>query len=638
MTPTSIQTLETIVIRFAGDSGDGMQLAGTRFTSEAALFGNDIRTLPDFPAEIRAPQGTLAGVSSFQLQFSHQQIFTPGDAVDALVAMNPAALKMHLASLKKHGLLITNGAEFSTRNLSKVGYITNPLEDGSLKNYDLHVIDITKVTELAIEDLGLPTRTVDRCKNFFSLGLCFWLYNREIAHTVAWIEKRFAKTPEIGQANIRALKAGYFYGETTEAFDKRYDVKAAEIAPGVYRNISGNKALALGLVAAAQKSGLDLFLGAYPITPASDILHELAQYKNFGVVTFQAEDEIAGIGAAIGAAFGGSLAVTTSSGPGIALKTEALGLGVMVELPLVVVNVQRGGPSTGLPTKTEQADLLQAVFGRNSEAPIPVLAPATPSDCFDMAYEAARLAIKYRTPVMLLSDGYLANGSEPWLVKDAEKLKRIDPNFCTDAEGFKPYQRDSKTLARPWVRPGTPGLEHRIGGLEKENISGGVSYDPNNHELMVRLRAEKVQRVVQDIPPLEVIGNSAGDLLIVGWGSTYGAILGATRALQKEDLRVSCVHVRHLNPLPEDLAPLLKQFKHVMLPEMNMGQLAVILRARTLVDVQSICKIQGQPFKESEVIAKALEILNTGKATPFLAPTLEHALEYFVELSLAQAS
>ena len=601
---------ESVVIRFAGDSGDGMQLTGMQFTTESALVGNDIGTLPDFPAEIRAPAGTLAGVSGFQLNFSSLDIFTPGDNPDILVVMNPAALKVNIKDLKTGGLLLADQDGFDQGNLKKAGYYSNPLEDGSLGKHQVVTVDMTGLTLRTLEDLKLSNKIAARCKNFFALGLCSWLYSRPIEPTIKWIEEKFKKTPELVEANVRVLKAGYHFGETTEMFAVQYEVKPARIAPGTYRNITGNSALALGLVAAARKAGLRLFLGSYPITPASDILHELAQYKNYDVYTFQAEDEIAGVCSALGAAFGGNLGVTTSSGPGIALKQEAIGLAVMVELPLVICNVQRGGPSTGLPTKTEQADLLQAIFGRNSESPLPVIAACTPADCFAMAYEAARIAIKYMTPVILLTDGYLANGAEPWSIPRFEELPPIPVSFRTDPEGFFPYARDPVTLARPWVRPGTPGLEHRIGGIEKQDITGDISYDPANHELMTHYRARKVAAVAQDIPPTTVHGETSGDLLVIGWGSTYGSITAAVEEARAQGTRVSHVHLRYLNPLPADLAGILQGFRKILVPEMNMGQLRMLLRATYLVDAVGLNKIQGQPFKVSEIvegIRRALE-------------------------------
>lgn len=594
---------ESVVIRFAGDSGDGMQLTGMQFTAESAIAGNDIGTLPDFPAEIRAPAGTLAGVSGFQINFSSQDIYTPGDSPDVLVAMNPAALKVNLGDLKAGGLILADRDGFDEGNLKKAGYATNPLEDGSLEKYQVAVVDMTGITLRTLEDLKLSNKIAGRCKNFFALGLCAWLYNRPIDPTLKWIQDKFKKTPELIDANTRVLKAGVNYGETTEMFTVQYEVPPAKIAPGTYRNITGNAALGLGLVAAARKAELPLFLGSYPITPASDILHDLSGYKQYDVTTFQAEDEIAGVCSAIGAAFGGSIGVTTSSGPGIALKQEAIGLAVMVELPLVVVNIQRGGPSTGLPTKTEQADLYQAIFGRNSEAPVPILAAASPADCFATAYEAVRIAIKYMTPVFVLSDGYLANGAEPWSLPRFEELAAIPVKFRTDPEGFRPYERDPETLARPWVRPGTPGLEHRIGGIEKQDGTGNISYDPLNHEHMVRTRARKVALVAQEIPSTAVRGGSSGDLLVVGWGSTYGAIAAAIDQLRGEGLRVSHVHLRHLHPLPPDLGEILRRFPKLLVPEMNMGQLCTLLRATYLVDAKGLNKIQGQPFKVSEIAA-----------------------------------
>jgi 2-oxoglutarate ferredoxin oxidoreductase subunit alpha len=623
MSTKPVHELDAVVIRFAGDSGDGMQVTGDRFTSEAAHFGNDLRTLPDFPAEIRAPAGTLAGVSSFQLRFAHQAVFTPGDATDVLVAMNPAALKANLGGVRKDGIIIVNTSQFGERNLEKAGYATNPLEDGSLASFQIYPVDITKLTETAVGGLGLTTKAVDRCKNFFSLGLCLWMYSRNLENTVAWIDGKFAKTPELAEANKRALKAGYFYGETAEAFPVRYSVKSANLPAGLYRNISGNKALAYGFIAAAKKAGTELFLGSYPITPASDILHELSTQKSFGVHTMQAEDELAAVTAAIGASFGGALALTTTSGPGIALKSEAIALAGMVELPLVIVDVQRGGPSTGLPTKTEQADLFQAMYGRNSESPVPVLAASTPADCFEVAYEAARIALEYMTPVMLLSDGYVANGSEPWLVPDTTKLAPIALDYVPAGATFKPYDRDPETLVRPRVRVGTPGLEHRIGGLEKEHVTGSISYDPKNHERMVRLRAAKVAGIAREIGPTEVVGPPKGDVLLLGWGSTRGAIHGAGIRLREQGHSVSTAHLRWLNPLPSDLADVLARFKNVIVPELNLGQLAFMLRAKTLLNIKSICKVQGQPFREQEIIEKVLEIVQNPNASPFVIDVLE---------------
>lgn len=608
-TPKQHEQRKSVVIRFAGDSGDGMQLTGMQFTTESALAGNDLGTLPDFPAEIRAPAGTLAGVSGFQLNFSSQEVYTPGDNPDVLVAMNPAALKVNIGDLKSGGLLLVDLDGFDAGNLKKAGYASNPLEDGSLKKYQVSIVDMTGMTLKVLEDLKLSNKVAVRCKNFFALGLCSWLYSRPIDPTLKWIQDKFKRTPELVEANARVLKAGYHFGETTEMFAVQYEVVPARIAPGTYRNVTGNSALAMGLVAAATKAGLPLFLGSYPITPASDILHELAQYKNFGVYTFQAEDEIAGVCSALGASFGGSLGVTTSSGPGIALKQEAINLAVMVELPLVICNVQRGGPSTGLPTKTEQADLLQAIFGRNSDSPLPVIAAATPGDCFAMAYEAVRIAVKYMTPVILLTDGYLANGAEPWIIPRFEDLPPIPVQFRTDVDGFFPYLRDAETLARPWVKPGTPGLEHRIGGIEKEEVTGNISYGPANHELMTRARAGKVAAVAQDIPPTAIRGDDQGDLLILGWGSTYGSVAAAVDILRAQGKKVSQAHLRYLNPLPPDLGDILRRFTRVLVPEMNLGQLRMILRAVYLVDVLGLNKIQGQPFKVSEIVAEALRLL-----------------------------
>jgi 2-oxoglutarate ferredoxin oxidoreductase subunit alpha len=632
------EELDTVVIRFAGDSGDGMQLTGNRFTNEAAHFGNDLRTFPDFPAEIRAPAGTLAGVSAFQVSFSHLDIHTPGDAVDVLVAMNPAALKMNLKDLRESGILIANTAQFTKKNLQKAGYESDPLESDIVDKYRVHPIDISKMTEAALDDMGLPPRTVERCKNFFALGIAFWMYDRTIDKTADWLDKKFAKKPELAEANKRVLKAGYYFGETSEVFKTQYKVRAADIEPGTYRNVSGNKALALGFVVASRKSKCDLFLGSYPITPASDILHELSAFKNYGVHTFQAEDEIAGVAAAIGASFGGALALTTTSGPGIALKAEAIGLAIMTELPLIVVNVQRGGPSTGLPTKTEQADLLQALYGRNGEAPMPVISASTPSDCFEVAYEACRVAMKYMTPVMLLSDGYLANGSEPWKLPDLDALNEFDVQWRTEVEGFQPYLRDPETLARPHVRLGTPGLEHRIGGLEKEHLTGNVSYDPDNHELMCRMRAEKVERVAAEIPATEIVGDSTGDVLILGWGSTYGAIFGAGNELREAGKKVSSAHLRWLNPLPPDLEEVMKGFKHILVPELNMGQLSFVLRGKYLVDAKSLNKVQGQPFKKSEIVDACNTLLDGKELSPYLTDGLEQVVRGLKDSAMAQAS
>jgi 2-oxoglutarate ferredoxin oxidoreductase subunit alpha len=603
------ETLERAVVRFCGDSGDGMQITGSQFTNTVALYGNDLATLPDFPAEIRAPAGTLPGVSGFQVHFSSSDVYTPGDSVDALVAMNPAALKMNLPDLKPNGILIVNLDNFEETDLRKAQMTSNPLEDHSLDGYRVFPAELTKLTRAALKELGLDAKSMDRCKNFFALGMCYWLYNRSMETSLRWIEDKFKSKPQLVQANRTAMQAGYSYCEATEAFQITYEIPPAKLSPGVYRNISGNSALAMGFVAASQKSGLPLFLGSYPITPASDILHELSGYKDFGVITFQAEDEIAAITSAIGAAFGGALGITTTSGPGMALKTEALGLAVAVELPLVICDIQRGGPSTGLPTKTEQADLLQALFGRNSEAPIPVLAPSTPGDCFWMALEASRIAIKYMVPVIVLSDGYLANGAEPWKIPDVSQLPDIPVKFEKNPEGFRPYKRNPETLSRPWAIPGTPGLEHRIGGLEKQDVSGNVNYEPLNHERMVRLRAEKVAGIVQDVPDAVPVGDDSGDLLIVAWGSTFGPVTAALRAQRAKGRRIGHVHLRHLNPLPKNLGDVMMRYDRVLVPEMNMGQLLMLLRAKYLVDAVGYNKIQGKPFKQAELEHKIDELL-----------------------------
>jgi 2-oxoglutarate ferredoxin oxidoreductase subunit alpha len=607
--PRKRETLEQAVIRFAGDSGDGMQITGSQFTNTAAMLGNDLATFPDFPAEIRAPAGTLPGVSGFQVNFSSRDVFTPGDAVDVLVAMNPAALATNLADLKAGGILIVNVDNFKEVDLKKAQAKTNPLEDHTLDGYRLFPVELTKLTRLALRDLGLDAKSMDRCKNFFALGMCYWLYNRPMDHTYKWLDEKFGSKPVLAEANKLAMKAGYAYCDATEAFQVRYEVPAAKLEPGVYRNISGNSALALGFVAAARKAGIPLFQGSYPITPASDILHELSMYKEFGVMTFQAEDEIAAVTSAIGAAYGGALAITTTSGPGMALKMEAIGLAIAVELPIVICNIQRGGPSTGLPTKTEQADLFQALFGRNSEAPIPVLAAATPGDCFWMALEASRIALKYMVPVIVLSDGYLANGAEPWKIPTLDELPEIPVRYRTEREGFMPYSRDPNTLARPWAVPGTPGLEHRIGGLEKQDVTGNINYEPLNHERMVRLRAAKVAAVVQDVPDAVPAGDPDGDLLLVGWGSTYGPITAALRAQRAKGRRIGHVHLRHLNPLPKNLGEVLTHYRKVVVPEMNMGQLLWVLRAKYLVDAEGLNKIQGKPFKQSEVEGKIEQVL-----------------------------
>jgi 2-oxoglutarate ferredoxin oxidoreductase subunit alpha len=604
MVDTAVERLDSVVIRFAGDSGDGMQLTGDRFTAETAGLGNDLATLPNFPAEIRAPQGTLPGVSSFQLHFADHQVLTPGDAPDVLVAMNPAALKANLADLTRGSTIIVNTDEFTKRNLAKVGYAANPLEDGSLDSYAVHKVPLSTLTVEALKDLGLGRKDADRSKNMFALGLLCWLYHRPTEGTERFLQTKFSKKPEILAANLTAFKAGWAFGETTEAFAVSYEIAPAKSAPGVYRNVTGNTALAYGLVAAAHRAGLRLTLGSYPITPASDILHALSQLKRFGVTTIQAEDEIAAIGAALGASYGGSIGVTTTSGPGLALKSETIGLAVSLELPLVIVDVQRGGPSTGLPTKTEQSDLLQAMFGRNGESPVPVISPRSPADCFEAAMDAVRIATTYRTPVLLLSDGYLANGSEPWKLPSVESLPSLRVDFATSSgEGaFRPYDRDPATLARPWAVPGTPGLEHRIGGIEKADGTGEISYDPDNHDHMVRLRQAKVDGI--DVPKLEV-DDPTGDaqVLVVGWGSTYGPIAAGARIARLAGIRVATAHLRHLNPFPINLGEVLKRYDRVLVPEMNLGQLALLLRARYLVDAKGYNQVRGLPFSSAEIAA-----------------------------------
>jgi len=602
-------SLTGAVVRFAGDSGDGMQLTGERFTSESARIGNDLATLPDFPAEIRAPAGTLAGVSSYQLHFSSEDIHTPGDEPDVLVAMNPAALAVHLPSLRGGGTLIVNIDAFTTRNLAKAGFDTNPLEDGTVEDYQVHEVALTDLTlralEPFIEDGSLNKKEAERSKNMFALGLVCWMFSRSTDDTEAWLASKFAKRPELVAANVAALRAGHAYGETTEAFVYRYEVGAARLPPGRYRNITGNTALAYGLIAASVQSGLPLFYGSYPITPASDILHELAKQKHFGVRTFQAEDEIAAIGSAIGAAFGGSLAVTGTSGPGLALKSEALGLAVATELPLIVIDVQRGGPSTGLPTKTEQADLLQAMFGRNGESPIAIIAPQSPSDCFWAALEAAAIAVRHRLPVVVLSDGFLANSSEPWLLPNVDELPHIDPGFATGPnhpDGFLPFLRDPETMARPWAVPGTPGLQHRIGGLEKHEVTGNISYAADNHHRMTLVRQERVQAVARFLPPIEVDDpDGDAELLVIGWGSTYGPIRGAVRQARDDGAKVARAHIRHLAPLPPGIDELLTRYPKVLLPENNMGQLRMLLRARTLVDIVGHNVVSGHPFRAADL-------------------------------------
>ncbi len=631
-----VKQLDRVIIRFAGDSGDGMQLTGDRFTQETATFGNDLSTLPNFPAEIRAPQGTLPGVSSFQVHFADHDILTPGDSPDVLVAMNPAALRANLGDIKRGATIIVDSHDFTPRNLTKAGYSKNPLEDdspgGLLNEYDVQPVDLTGMTVEAVKEFGLSRKDAARAKNMFALGLLSWMYGRPTESTISFLERRFAKAPDIRDANVTAFKTGWFYGETTEAFVVQYEIKPAPMRTGTYRNITGNLALAYGLIAGSTQSGLPLFLGSYPITPASDVLHELSKHKRFGVTTFQAEDEIAGVGAALGAAFAGSLGVTTTSGPGIALKSETIGLAVMMELPLLVIDVQRGGPSTGLPTKTEQADLLQAMFGRNGEAPVPIIAPQSPADCFDAAVEATRIAVTYRTPVMLLSDGYLANGSEPWAIPQVEDLPTIDPDFATehnhssidaksgeDKTDFWPYQRHPDTLARPWAVPGTPGLEHRIGGLEKGDGHGNISYDAANHDLMVRTRAAKVERIADTIPPLVVDDPGAEEghgarVLVIGWGSTYGPIGAAVRQVRDAGLKVAQTHLRHLNPFPRDLGDVLARYDAVMVPEMNLGQLSMLLRARYLVDVVGYNHVRGLPLRAAELAEAVTELIESTHA------------------------
>ncbi len=643
-----VKQLDRVIIRFAGDSGDGMQLTGDRFTQESAVFGNDLVTLPNFPAEIRAPQGTLPGVSSFQVHFADHDILTAGDAPDVLVAMNPAALKANLADLPKGAQIIVDTHDFTGRNLTKAGYDVNPLDSlddggvgGELGEFAVFPLDLTGMTVEAVKEFGLSRKDAARAKNMFALGLLSWMYGRPIESTITFLTKRFAKVADIRDANITAFKSGWNFGETTETFAVQYEVKPSPMAPGTYRNITGNLALSYGLIAAGVQSGLPIFLGSYPITPASDILHELSKHKSFGVTTLQAEDEIAGIGAAIGAAFSGSLGVTTTSGPGIALKSESIGLAVMTELPLLVIDVQRGGPSTGLPTKTEQADLMQAMFGRNGEAPVPIVAPQSPGDCFDAAVEAARIAVTYRTPVMLLSDGYLANGSEPWRVPDIADLPVIDPDFATEAnhdtvgkdgepgKDFWPYLRDEETLARPWAIPGTAGLEHRIGGLEKGKGHGNISYDPANHDYMVRIRQAKVDRIADSLPPLEVDDPSGeAKVLVIGWGSTYGPIGAGCRRVRKAGYHVAQVHLRHLNPFPNDLGDILKRYDKVLVPEMNLGQLSLLLRGRFLVDAIGYNQVNGMPLKAAE-LAEAIGGLVAeaeGITVDLTVPSAEEAL------------
>jgi 2-oxoglutarate ferredoxin oxidoreductase subunit alpha len=606
-----IEQVDRVIIRFAGDSGDGMQLTGSRFTSETAVLGNDLSTLPDFPAEIRAPAGSLPGVSGFQIHFSDHDILTPGDAPNVLVAMNPAALRTNLRDLPRGGTLIVNRDAFTERNLEKAGYTSNPLEDGTLADFNVHDIPLTTMTLEALKEVDITKREAERSKNMFALGLMSWLYHRPTEGTIAFLERKFASKPAIAEANVKAFKAGWAYGETSEDFAVTYEVGPAEFPPGTYRNITGNQALSLGLVAASVKSKLPLFLGAYPITPASGILEELARYKHFGVRTFQAEDEISAVGAALGASFGGSLGVSTSSGPGVVLKAETVGLAVMFELPLLILDIQRAGPSTGMPTKPEQADLLMVMFGRNSESPVPVIAAPTPGGCFDAAIEAVRIALKYRTPVYLLSDAYLANGSEPWLLPEVDALPDISTTFAEAAEHegkFLPYQRDPDTLARPWAIPGTPGLEHRIGGLEKADSTGNVSYDPDNHDLMVRMRARKVAGIAADIPELEVDDPDGAELLVLGWGGTYGPITAAVRRVRREGGNVAQAHLKYLNPFPRNTGEVLRRYPKVLVPEINLGQLVKLIRAEFLVDAAGYHRVSGQPFRSDE-LAEAIEAM-----------------------------
>ena len=608
-----VESRDRIVMRFAGDSGDGMQITGQQFTNTSAHVGNDLATFPDFPAEIRAPAGTLAGVSGFQVHFASSEIFTAGDDLDVLVAMNPAALKVHIKDLQKNGILIVNTSEFGKRNLEKAGYEQTPLDDGSLDGFQVFPVDLTELTQRTLADSGLNKKSVARCKNMFALGMMYFMYSRPLEHTLAWFRAKFAKKPEIVDANTKVLQAGYSFAETTDMFATRYEVPPAVLKPGIYRNINGNAALALGFVAAAKKAESDLFLGSYPITPASTILHELSGQKNFGIRTFQAEDEIAAVCSAIGASFGGSIALTSTSGPGLALKGEAIGLAIITELPLIVINVQRGGPSTGLPTKTEQADLLQALFGRNSEAPMPVISASTPSDCFEVAMEAVKIATKYMTPVLLLTDGAVATASEPWRIPSADELDAIEIKYASNKD-FLPYARDPETLARGWAIPGTPGLEHRIGGLEKEDLTGNVSYDPANHEKMCKLRAEKVAGITRDIPESEIHGDESGELLVLGWGGTFGALRVAVDKCRGRGWNVSHLHLRWLNPFPADLGDILNRFDKILIPELNLGQLNFVIRGTYLRDVISYPKIQGQPFKVSEIETKVAEVL--GKSVP----------------------
>lgn len=598
----SRSALSQVTIRFAGDSGDGIQLTGGQFTNASALVGNDLATFPDFPAEIRAPAGTLPGVSGFQIQFSSNDIHTPGDRPDVLVAFNPAALKVNIGDLARNGVIIVNTDEFEEADLKKANYATNPLKDGSLAAYRVYEIPVITLTIRALDGVEITHKEKERCKNFLALGIMYWLYNRPLESTLKWINSKFKKSPLIAEANTKALKAGYNFAETAEIFQTSYEVQPAKLSPGKYRNIAGNSALAIGIVTAAKKLGLPVLYAGYPITPASDILHEVSMYKNYGVMTLQAEDEIASICAAIGASFAGGLGITGTSGPGFALKSEATNLAVMTELPLVIIDVQRAGPSTGMPTKTEQADLLQAMFGRNSESPVCIIAPARPSECFDMAIEAVRISVNYMTPVVLLSDGYLANGAEPWLIPNPDDIPPIEPNFAKQGEAYLPYERNEKTLSRKWAVPGTPGLEHRIGGLEKSHIYGNVCYDPSNHDFMIKIRAQKIARISQDIPDLKVHGPEDAKLLVLGWGSTYGHIRQAVEEAQAKGLSVARAHLRYLNPFPANLGSVLSRFERVLIPEINLGQLRLLIRAKYLVDASGLNQVSGQPFKVVEVI------------------------------------
>jgi len=611
------KTLDAVVIRFAGDSGDGMQVTGNQFTTTSALVGNDLATMPDYPAEIRAPAGTLGGVSGYQIQISNHDIYTPGDRPDTLVAMNPAALKVNLRDLEPGATIIVNTDAFTDKDIERAGFVGDPLKDDSLKNFTVLPVMLTSMTHTALADSPLSKKEKDRCKNFFALGVVYWMYGRPLEHSREWIKQKFAKNPDVVSANILALEAGHAFGETAEIFDTRYDVAAAkDVREGTYRRVTGNEATALGFITASQIAEMDLFLGSYPITPASDILHNLSRYKHYGVKTFQAEDEIAAVASAIGAAFGGAIGLTTTSGPGVALKAEAIGLAFMVELPLIIVNVQRGGPSTGLPTKTEQSDLFQAMFGRSGDAQLPVLAAATPGDCFWMAIEATRIATKYMTPVFLLTDGYIANGAEPWRIPEVETLPDLHVKFHTEVEGFAPYHRDPTTLARPWVRPGTPGLEHRIGGLEKADGSGEISYDGDNHERMSHLRAEKLERIARDIPDAEVHGADKGDLLVLSWGGTYGSVRAGVELAQAEGLAVTHVHLRHINPMPANVERLIRSFRRVLVAELNMGQLHFVIRGKFLVDADLLSKVQGKSFHVREILDRIHTLLGVGSSAP----------------------